>query len=223
MAIQSLSMGPIERKVLIVEDDTLLASLVSTSLQEAGFQVRAAASSVEAKRQIKDFDPDLVLLDLDLGDGPNGVHLAHTLDAQRPDIAILVLTKHADVRSLSPLEKDLPASVGFIRKHSVTAPKELLAAMEKVLADKASEVRQDKEAAGPFANLPPNAREILRLLANSCTNQEIAKRTNLSLKTVEKWIDRIYIELEIENSNMVNARVAAATRYLEETRATEAN
>jgi DNA-binding NarL/FixJ family response regulator len=216
-------MGPIERKVLIVEDDTLLASLVSTSLQEAGFQVRAAASSVEAKRQIKDFDPDLVLLDLDLGDGPNGVHLAHTLDAQRPDIAILVLTKHADVRSLSPLEKDLPASVGFIRKHSVTAPKELLAAMEKVLADKASEVRQDKEAAGPFANLPPNAREILRLLANSCTNQEIAKRTNLSLKTVEKWIDRIYIELEIENSNMVNARVAAATRYLEETRATEAN
>ena len=218
MAVQSFSMGPIERKVLIVEDDTLLASLVSTSLQEAGFQVRAAASSIEAKGQIKDFDPDLVLLDLDLGDGPNGVHLAHTLDAQRPDIAILVLTKHADVRSLSPLEKDLPASVGFIRKHSVTAPKELLAAMEKVLADKASEVRQDKESTGPLANLPPNAREILRLLANSCTNQEIAKRTNLSLKTVEKWIDRIYIELEIENSNMVNARVAAATRYLVETR-----
>jgi len=216
-----LNMGLFERRVLIVEDDTLLASLVTTSLQEAGFEVRTAVSSLEARRQIKNFDPDLVLLDLDLGEGPSGVHLAHVLSDQRPDIAILVLTKHAHAQSVSPKENDLPESVGFIRKQSVTAPGELLAAIEKILADKPSEVRQDHDKAVLFSNLPPRAQEVLRLLANSCSNQEIARRTNMSLKTVEKWIDRIYQELGIENTGAVNARVAAATRYFAETRESE--
>jgi hypothetical protein len=43
----------------------------------------------------------------------------------------------------------------------------------------------------------------------------------MSLKTVEKWIDRIYQELGIENTGAVNARVAAATRYFAETREPE--
>jgi DNA-binding NarL/FixJ family response regulator len=213
-----LDMGQVQRRVLIVEDDTLLASLVTTSLEEAGFQVRTAVSSLEARKQIKSFDPDLVLLDLDLGEGPSGVHLAHVLSDQRPDIAILVLTKHAHAQSVSPKEDDLPESVGFIRKQSVTAPGELLAAIEKVLADRPFEVRQDHDQAVLSSKLPPRAQEVLRLLANSCSNQEIARRTNMSLKTVEKWIDRIYQELGIENTGAVNARVAAATRYFAETR-----
>lgn len=210
-------MGVAERRVLIVEDDTLLAALVTTSLEEAGFQVRSATSSQEARKLIKDFDPDLLLLDLDLGDGPSGVHLAHVVSQQRPDIAILVLTKHIDAQSVSPRENDLPDTVGFIRKQAVTAPAELVAAMEKVLSDKAFEIRQDKDAEKPFAALHPRAQEILRLVALSCSNQEIAKRTELSLKTVEKWIDRIYLELGIDKSSAVNARVAAATKYLRET------
>jgi DNA-binding NarL/FixJ family response regulator len=213
-----LDMGLVERRVLIVEDDTLLASLVTTSLQEAGFEVRTAVSSLEARKQIKSFDPDLVLLDLDLGEGPSGVHLAHVLSDQRPDIAILVLTKHAHAQSVSPKEDDLPESVGFIRKQSVTAPPELLAAIEKVLADRPFEVRQDHDSAKPFSNLPPRAQEVLRLLASGCSNQEIARRTNMSLKTVEKWVDRIYQELSIENTSAVNARVSAANRYFAETR-----
>jgi DNA-binding NarL/FixJ family response regulator len=211
-------MGTVERRVLIVEDDTLLASLVTTSLKEAGFEVRTAVSSLEARKQIKNFDPDLVLLDLDLGEGPSGVHLAHVLSDQRPDIAILVLTKHAHAQSVSPKEDDLPESVGFIRKQSVTAPAELLAAIEKVLADRPFDVRQDQDQAVLSSKLPPRAQEVLRLLANSCSNQEIARRTNMSLKTVEKWIDRIYQELGIENTGAVNARVAAATSYFAETR-----
>jgi DNA-binding CsgD family transcriptional regulator len=111
----------------------------------------------------------------------------------------------------------LTDTVGFIRKQSVTAPTELLAAIEKVLADRAFEVRQDHNQSSLSTNLPTRAQEVLRLLANSCSNQEIARRTNMSLKTVEKWIDRIYQDLGIENTSAINARVAAATRYFAET------
>jgi DNA-binding NarL/FixJ family response regulator len=59
------------------------------------------------------------------------------------------------------------------------------------------------------------------LLAESCSNQEISKRTGLSIKSVERWIDRIYQELEIESSGAINPRVAAVTKYLAATGASD--
>ena len=207
-------MANIKRKVLIVEDDVLLASLVKKSLGEAGFLVESAEDTAKARKKVKDFDPDLVLLDLALGDGPSGVHLAHALHDTRPDVAVLVLTKYSDAKSISSQAEDLPDSVGFLRKQLVAEPDQLIEAIEKVLADKPSEVRHDRQVVKPFMSLPEKGQEVLRLLAESCSNQEIAKRTGLSVKSVERWIDRIYQELDIEASGAVNPRVAAVTKYM---------
>jgi DNA-binding NarL/FixJ family response regulator len=96
----------------------------------------------------------------------------------------------------------------------VAEPDQLIEAIEKVLADKPSEVRHDRQVVKPFMSLPEKGQEVLRLLAESCSNQEIAKRTGLSVKSVERWIDRIYQELDIEASGAVNPRVAAVTKYM---------
>jgi DNA-binding NarL/FixJ family response regulator len=207
-------MRNIQRKVLVVEDDTLLASLVKKSLIEVGFLVETAEDTAKARNKVKDFDPDLVLLDLALGDGPSGAHLAHALHDTRPDIAVLVLTKYSDARSISSQAQELPDSVGFVRKQLITEPGELVEAIEKVLADKPAEVRHDKQVGKPFISLPDKGHEVLRLLAEGCSNQEIAKRTALSVKSVERWIDRIYQELEIDTSGATNPRVLAVTKYL---------
>lgn len=207
-------MAKIKRRVLVVDDDTLLASLISGSLIEAGFLVETAADSAVARKQIKLFDPDLVLLDLALGDGPSGIHLAHALHSTRPDIAILVLTKYSDAKSISSEAQELPDSVGFIRKQLIAETGELVDAIEQVLADRPFAVRQDRQGAAPFLSLPSRGQEVLRLLAESCSNQEIANRLGMSVKSVERWIDRIYQDLEIETSGSTNPRVAAATKYL---------
>lgn len=214
-------MKPSSRKVLVVEDDVLLASLVKKSLVDAGFLVETATNPVRARKLVNSFDPDLVLLDLALGDGPSGVHLAHILHDTRPDIAILVLTKYADAKSVSSQALELPNTVGFLRKQLIAEPGQLVEAIEKVLADSPQEVRHDKVETNSLASLPDKAQEILRLLAGSCSNQEIANRMEMSVKSVERWIDRIYRELEIDTSSTTNARVAAATRYLRETGATD--
>ena len=214
-------MGSIQRKVLVVEDDTLLASLVKKSLIEAGFLVETSEDTAGARKKVKDFDPDLVLLDLALGDGPSGVHLAHALHDTRPDIAVLVLTKYTDAKSISSQAEELPDSVGFVRKQLIAEPGQLVDAIEKVLADRPSEVRHDKQVGKPFVSLPDKGQEVLRLLAESCSNQEIAKRTGLSVKSVERWIDRIYQELDIETSGAINPRVAAVTKYLAATGASD--
>jgi DNA-binding NarL/FixJ family response regulator len=209
------------RKVLIVEDDALLAAMVEKSLQEAGFSVETAPNTAMARSKVEAFDPDLVLLDLALGDGPSGVHLAHSLNDSRPDIAILVLTKYSDAKSISSQALDLPDSVGFLRKQLVAKPSQLVEAIEQVLSDRSHEVRQDRQQDKPFAGLSKKGQEVLRLLAESYTNQEIAIRLKMSVKSVEGYVALIYQELGIATDGPKNPRVAAATRYLRETGAAD--
>ena len=207
--------------MLIVEDDALLAEMIKKTLEEAGFVVEAAPSTAKARRKVEAFDPDLVLLDLALGDGPSGVHLAHSLNESRPDIAILVLTKYSDAQSISSQARELPDSVGFLRKQLVAKPSQLVEAIEQVLANRSHEVRQDKRQDKPFAALPKRGQDVLRLLADSYTNQEIATRLKLSVKSVEGYVALIYQELGIATDGPLNPRVAAATRYLRETGAAD--
>lgn len=209
------------RRVLVVEDDVLLASLVGHSLEESGFQVAVAHDAATARKKVTSFDPDLVLLDLGLGEGPSGVHFAQALHKNRPDIAVLVLTKFANASSLSAEAAELPAAVGFIRKQLLREPGQLLAAIEKVLADKSDDVRHDREAGRPFPGLPERGLQILRYLAEGCSNQEIARRLGITPKSVERWTERIYAELGIEVTGAINPRVVAVTRYLTQTGAAD--
>lgn len=221
LVLACVAMAKGVRRVLVVEDDVLLASLVGDSLVAAGFDVKLAHDAGTAKKKVSAFDPDLVLLDLGLGEGPSGVHFAQALYKNRPDIAVLVLTKFADASSVSAEALELPPTVGFIRKQLLREPGQLLAAIEKVLSDKSDDVRHDREAGRPFPGLPDRGFLILRYLAESCSNQEIAKRLGITPKSVERWTERIYAELGIEVTGAINPRVAAVTKYLKETGAVD--
>lgn len=134
------------RKLLVVEDEPLMASLLAQSLSSANFRVETAPDAAKARKVIDRFDPDILLLDISLGDGPSGIHLAHAIHETRPDIAILILTKHPDAKSATAEGLDLPPNVGFLRKHLVNDMEYLLSAIDKVLTDRHAEVRQDQPA-----------------------------------------------------------------------------
>lgn len=206
-------MPAIVRRMLVVEDEPLMASLLTESLRAAGFEVDSAPDVAAARTKIDRFDPDMLLLDISLGDGPTGVHLAHAVHRTRPDIAMLFLTKHPDARSASGDGLDLPPNVGFLRKHLVNDQAYLVEAIEKVFAERSTEVRQDEPSIDAFTELSEQARRILALIAQGYNNAQIAARCELSSKSVERWIDRIYKELGIETKGEVNPRVEAARRY----------
>lgn len=202
-----------KRRILIVEDEPLMSSLLSQSLTSADFSVETASDTASARKKITQFDPDILLLDISLGDGPSGLHLAHAIDQTRPDIAILILTKHPDAKSATSEGLELPVRVGFLRKHLVNDVDYLLNAIEKVLTDRSSEVRQDSDSDSPFKGLNPQAFQVLSLVAQGFSNNEIATRSNLSVKSVERWIDIIYKELDISKTGEINQRVEAARKY----------
>jgi DNA-binding NarL/FixJ family response regulator len=201
------------RKLLVVEDEPLMASLLAQSLNAANFNVETAPDAAKARKVIDRFDPDILLLDISLGDGPSGVHLAHAVHETRPDIAILILTKHPDAKSATADGLELPPNVGFLRKHLVNDMSYLLNAIEKVLTDRHSEVRQDQPVTSPIAQLGSQAIKVLALVAQGYNNTEIALRMDLSIKSVERWIETIYRELNIDSKGAINPRVEAARQY----------
>lgn len=202
-----------KRKLLVVEDEPLMASLLAEAVRAADFEVETAFDVKQAKKKIESFDPDIALLDISLGDGPSGVQFAHVLRATRPDIAILFLTKYADAKSASEEGLELPAGVGFLRKMLVNDSSYLLSAIEKVLSDHPNEVRQDRLKGGKPGNLTDRSYEILELVAQGFSNSEIATQSGASIKSVERWVDHLYHELEIHSDAKINARVEATRKY----------
>jgi len=205
-----------KRKLVVVEDEPLVQDLLVHELRRSGFEVEAASSTAAARQLVDDFDPDVILLDVDLGTGPTGIHLAHVLHETRPDIAVLILTKYPDARSASQDGIQLPPNVGFLRKHLVNDTGYLLSALEKVLADKSVEVRQDSGLANELGGLTDRQFLVLQLLAEGYVNAEIARRLEISTKSIERYLVQIYEALGLPTDGTLNPRVAAVRKYFAE-------
>ena len=190
-----------------------MSSLLADVLFEHGFTVRTAVDVAQARREIDAFDPDVLLLDVSLGEGPTGIHLAHAMRLSRPDIAILVFTGHSDIASANTDGLALPPGVGLLRKHLVSDKAYLIEALEKVLREEGNLVKKEEEAEDVFAFLGFNGSRALRMLAAGYDNEEIALRCTVSRKTVERWIEQIYRDLGIDTKGSLNPRVAAARRF----------
>jgi CheY-like chemotaxis protein len=67
------------RRVLVVEDDAVAAGTLALLLREWGHEVEVAGDGDRALEAARACPPDTVLLDLNLGNGPNGLEVAHRL------------------------------------------------------------------------------------------------------------------------------------------------
>jgi len=78
-------------KVLIVEDEALLAMELESLVEEAGHQVVGwATSSAEAKAMVATTDADIAFVDIHLTDGPTGVEIAeHIRESQRSVVVFM--------------------------------------------------------------------------------------------------------------------------------------
>ncbi len=81
-------------RVLIVEDETLFARAVCKQLVKAGFECEQVENLEGARAALKQFNPDIVLLDMRLPDG-NGMDILPEFVAM--GIATIVMTAHGDV------------------------------------------------------------------------------------------------------------------------------
>lgn len=191
-----------------------MSSLLAEVLRAHDFDVRTAADVLEARTAVRDFDPDAALLDISLGDGPSGLDLAHVLHRERPDIALVFLTKHPDQRTAGLSEGDLPPGCGFLRKDRVRDAEYLLQNIEAVLLEQPNRTRDDQDPSKPLGMLTAKQLEVLRLMAMGYTNEFIAQTKNASQSSVERWVMQIFRAMSIDTRGALNPRVEAVRRFI---------
>lgn len=206
-------MPDFQRRVLVVEDDVFLGSLIVGALANEGFSTSLAVSSLDAKKKLKSFDPDVAFVDIDLGAGPTGIDFIHMLSHSHPEVAAILLSKHADATSAGIPEGRIPDGVGYLRKSMVHDTSALIAAIEEVTRGRTSNLRQDQQSKGELDLLTKAQREILHMMALGLSNKEIAKQRDVSLSSVEQRVSEIFKAFGLNNNEAVVPRVEAVRRY----------
>lgn len=202
------------RSVVVVEDDAFLRSLLADSLEKSGFDVSTAASAADAKRIIRVVDPDAVVLDIDLGPGPNGFDIADNLRKAAKDVAIVFLTSLPDPRFAGRDEKAVYKNSAYLNKHLLSDTSTLVDALESVLTERGVNAYRHHELEDrPLVNLSRTQIQVLQLLAEGKTNQQIADLRKRSLAATESAVTRTLEALGVDAQAEQNVRVAAAMRY----------
>ncbi len=123
-------MAATEARILVVDDDASVRDLLVTAPQRDGWTVRAAADAAGAEAALTDgrFEPDVAVLDIHLGDGPDGLAVARFI-RQRGDIPFIFLTdRHGVEDRLAGFES---GADDYLAKPFVLA--ELLARLRVIL------------------------------------------------------------------------------------------
>jgi DNA-binding NarL/FixJ family response regulator len=202
------------RRVLLVEDEDFIAALLVESLEAAGFDVRRADDVLAARRLVRSFDPDVALLDIDLGPGPNGIDLAHYLDRVHPDIALIFLTRLPDHRSIGFDVADVPARAGFLRKDMVGEFTVVVGAIDAVVRGAPSEYRDDRRDDRPLRGLTPRQLEALRLASLGLSNAAIARERGITERAAEKLLQSALQALGVPDDPGMNRRVEGVRRFV---------
>lgn len=202
------------RRLLVVEDEPLVASLLCQLLQGAGFQTQSCDSAIRAKSVVREFDPDGALIDINLGDGPSGLHLGHLLKRTHPHLGLVFLTKYRDPRVSGPRGLSVPKGSAFLAKDLISDTRVLLDAVETVLSDEKAPPRHQLATRQGIAALTRVQLEILRLTASGLTNAGIARQRSTSERTVEQRLQSVYRALGIPDDPLVNRRVEAVRQYI---------
>ena len=101
-------------KVLIVEDEALIAARISVELDELGYEVSGMVTRADqALLHCQQIPPDVILLDIKLKGKIDGIQLAHELN-ERVNIPIIFLTANADEATFNRAKETLPQA--FISK-----------------------------------------------------------------------------------------------------------
>lgn len=188
--------------VMLVDDHPVVRSGIRAVLaSEPGISVIGeAGSSEEALTLARALRPDVVLCDLRLGDGPDGVETTAALRRLHPAPAVILLTTYDhDHDILRAIEA---GAAGYLLKDVATAT--IAASLRDAVAGRlvlAPEMAQRVLAtmSTPRPSLTDRETEVLRLVSHGQSNSEIARTLFLSGATVKSHLVHVYSKLGVDS------------------------
>ena len=200
-------------RLLLVDDDPFTRLTLSATLTSLKFSnIAQAASVAEAISIAADAKPQVAILDLDLGEGPTGIDLAHRLREISPRIGIVVLSTYTEPRLIGSKQQVMPDRAIYVVKQSITSSDMLLDAITKSLSSVAY-ISESAAPPSPLAEFGDTQVAIMRLISAGLSNAEIAESLIMREGSVEKSIARLIKNLGIKASRKQNQRVLIAQEF----------
>jgi DNA-binding NarL/FixJ family response regulator len=193
-------------RVLLADDHTLVRAGLIKLLESIPdiTVVGEAGDGLALLKLAEQLQPQLVLMDIAMP-GLNGIEATARLARAWPNIRVLILSMHQNeeyvrqalrhgaaaylLKDAAPMELE-HAIAAVLRGEIYLSP----AVSSGVVSDYVQRLRSDEQPEGP---LTPRQREVLQLIAEGQSTKEIARRLDLSVKTVDTHRSQLMKQLDI--------------------------
>jgi DNA-binding NarL/FixJ family response regulator len=207
-----------EIKLLLVEDDLIILTMMSKAVEAEGFKLLGATTNVvSAMESFKKDQPDVAILDIDLGAGPTGIDLANKIRKINHRVAIVFCTSYKDLRFIKNESHYYPPHTVLLKKSDIVNLNKVSNAIHEALelVRDADETKPDQLSEKFYKNLTNLEIELLAMVASGVSNKNIAKERGISTKSCENAIARLAKKLDIPATENNNQRVLMTRKYFE--------
>lgn len=211
-------------RVVVVEDEPLYRKLLCTGIVAHLRDVQLqGAFATAAQAHEADWEADVLLTDIDLGEGEDGYALGLRLATNRRVQGVVLLSNLALPSILAEAPTTSRAGWAYLLKTSVTDLGQVHRALHgaysgELVIDSALTETLAPARDSALASLTSRQSEVLTLMANGWSNQLIAEELLISVRTVESVISDVIRALGIDpHTKDINARVACVSMYLRHT------
>lgn len=164
-----------EKKILIVEDEVIVAFDLKELLESLGYSVAMAFDMVSALQLLPSFKPHLCICDVNLGPGPNGIEFIHQARQADPELEVIFATAFSHAMLVDAAQES--GALNFIVKPWNDD-------QIKVSINIAFEYILRKKSTDNVRLLTSAEYRIVEMIANQKSSKEIAEELNISEKTV---------------------------------------
>ncbi len=202
-------------RVLLADDHALMREGLRSILErETGVEVVGeAASGREAVSMCRELAPEVVIMDVAMGD-LNGMEATRRILARGDSVQVIALSSHNDSRFIAEMIR-AGAAAYVLKENAYSELRRALKAVQRgdtylcpSAAGQAADLIRNPDSVGgtPWQILGPREREVLQLIAEGHSTPDIAERLCISANTVDTHRRNIMRKLELHN-------VVELTRY----------
>ena len=202
-----------QARVLVVEDDSFTRALIGESLAASGMIVRSADSVAAAMSILNDFEPNVVISDLDLGPGPSGADLLNKIHEERPWVGLVVLSSHSAAALAVGAGANIPENTAYLVKGRLSSIADISVAIEAAISHAHIADKGHLTSSEPLIELSQAQAEILHLMAEGYSNAGIAEKRGTSMRAAESLVQRTMQAMGIEADTQLNSRVRAVRMW----------
>ncbi|MFZ5970982.1 MAG: response regulator [Bacteroidota bacterium] len=202
--------SPFKKRVLIVEDDPEIRNsfaLIVNSSQKF-YVANSYGSCEEAIKHLNSDRPDIVLMDIELPGGMNGIQGTKIIKEKHPHAEIVMVTVYEDSELVFEALKS--GASGYITKSANYL--ELLTALEEIIkggapmSSKIARLVIDNFHVNPNSPLTKRETEILQLISEGKTYTQISEELFISKETSKTHIKNIYSKLQVKSKSEAIAK-----------------